>query len=110
MTTDQAFDKMEQLLPYFTELFNDPEAGKLVKSIREQKGQSLVGDTMNEVLPLFLGKHRRLLYSIISVAHDKSIEDAMAQPIAQTIADIRTSMVNETIMMLMSCLNLVKNL
>ena len=40
----------------------------------------------------------------------KSIEDAMAQPITQTIADIRTSMVNETIMMLMSCLNLVKNL
>lgn len=109
MTTDQALDKMELLLPYYAKIFNDPDAAEIIKTVREEKGESLVGDTLQKLLPIFTGKHREALYHIISIVHDKPVEDVKAQPIMETIAALRNALVNETLLFFMACMRLVKN-
>lgn len=110
MTTEQALDKMELLLPHYTALFNDPDAAAIIKTVREENGESLVGVTLHKLLPIFTGKHRETLYQIISIVHEKPVEEVKAQPIMDTISDLRNALVNETLLFFMTCMRMVKNI
>lgn len=110
MTTDQALDKMEMLLPHFSTLFNDQDASEFIMSVRAAKCQNQTGEAMNKLIPIFARQYRETLYNIVAISHDKTVEEVRNQPIMETINCMRSSLVDETMMFFIACMRMIKNI
>lgn len=110
MTTDQAFDKMVQIVPLLGEILDDADASELKQEIKSENGQIPAGSVMQQMIPLFAGKHRQALYGIVAAVSDTSVDKVKEQPISVTLGTLRNALIDETMMFFFSCLRIVKNI
>lgn len=110
MTTDQALDKMMQIVPLLGEILNDADAVELTKEIRSEKGQTPAGTVMQKLIPLFAGKHREALYGIVAITSDTPVEQIREQPIITTLNALNKALVDETMAFFLTCLHMVKKI
>ena len=81
MSTEQGFDVMEKLVPYVNEIVSDEEVGKIAAAYRESRNAA---DSMGQLFPLMVQKHRDALYGMVAVTSGKTVEEVRKQPLSKT--------------------------
>lgn len=92
MTTEQAFDVMQKLAPYVSEIVTDNAVGDVAAEYRETKNAAAI---MDNLFPLMLVNHREALYNIVAVSTGKTVETVKKQPLADTKADLDASVCDD---------------
>lgn len=96
LSTDYALDVLCELTPYVSSIASDEAmvaaVGKVVDTSGEMnlfgKGLLLV-ERMGEIIPTLLRTHRADVYGILSVLNEKSVNEIAAQPVRDTIRQVR---------------------
>lgn len=96
LSTDRALDALCELTPYVSNIASDGEmvaaVGKVVDTGGDMnmfgKGLLLV-ERMGEIIPALLRTHRHDVYGILSVLNERPAKDIAAQPVMDTIRQIR---------------------
>lgn len=81
MPTEQGFELMAKIVPYFSQISNDNEMQELAKELRKTKN---VSEQMAPLFGLMLCKHREALYGMVSAASGKTVEEVRTQPVKET--------------------------
>lgn len=110
MTTEQALDQMTLLAPHFAAILDDEDAAEVVKAIRDEKGDLPAGSTMQKLLPLFTGKHREHLFHIAAITEGKPVEEIRERPVMELIRGLQKAMLEETLLLFMVCMRIVRNI
>lgn len=105
LSTDRALDVLCELTPYIDRITNDQEVvstiGKVVKPDAElnQYGSfMLIMGRLSEFVPLLLKTHRPDVYGILSILNEKSKEEIAAQPVRETVRQLREAFQDEDLM------------
>lgn len=107
MTTEMAFDAMEQLLPHLAEVINDVEVKQLADFARTEEGKSSpASDLMADMLPLFITKHRDAMMHIVAVFKGVTVEEARAMPFKETLEALRSNFMGDMLLFFMLCLRM----
>lgn len=96
LSTDKALDVLCELTPYISNIASDDAVvgtvGKIVDTGKDinlyGKGLMLV-ERMGEIVPVLLKTHRSDVYGILSVMSERPAEEIAAQPIRNTIRQVR---------------------
>ena len=110
MTTEKALDQITLLIPHFAAILDDEDAADVVKMIRAEKGDLPAGSAMQQLLPLFTGKHREHLYHIAAITEGKDVEEIRSRPVMELIRGLQLSLLEETLMLFMVCMRIVRNI
>lgn len=110
MTTAKALDQMTLLAPHFAAILDDEEAADIVQAIRCGKGDLPAGSTMQKLLPLFTDKHREQLFHIAAITEGKTVEEIRNRPVMELIRGLQKAMLEETLMLFMVCMRMVRNI
>lgn len=96
LSTDRALDVLCELTPYVSNVASDEAlvsaVGKVVKPKDETNvyGAGLMlMERMGEIVPLLLKTHRPDVYGILSVLNEKSAAEIAAQPVGETVRQIK---------------------
>nr|MBR4281676.1 hypothetical protein [Clostridia bacterium] len=108
MPADIAFDKMEKLLPYLSEVLNDAD----VKAFRDAAGTTETanmpaGDAMQQLLPLFVTKHREAMFNIIAVFKGVTVDEAREMPLSDVLKVMKENFVGDMLVFFIFCLRMV---
>lgn len=107
MTTEMAFDAMEQLLPHLAEVINDVEVKRLTDFAKTEEGKnSPASDLMAAMLPLFITKHREAMMHIVAVFKGVSVDEARAMPFKDTLDVLRDNFMGDMLLFFMLCLRM----
>lgn len=106
MNTELGFDLMEKLLPDVAAILNDEKVKKIKAEMRSD-GSIAIGEGMNAVLPLFLGKYRENLIRMAAAISGKSEKEIMEQPMGETLAVFQAGVTDEMLSFFASCLRMV---
>lgn len=98
LNTDRALDVLCELTPYISNIASDEDmvaaVGKIVKPADDTNvygaGLMLV-ERIGEIIPALFRNHRSDVYGILSVLNDKSTADIAAQPVLETIQQVRAA-------------------
>ena len=107
MRADVAFETMEKLLPYLSNVINDEEGAELMRSVRE-KGKIPAGNVMQELLPLFLGPHKEDMFGIVSALKGCTVEEAKALDFKEINAIMRENFVGDMVLFFANCLTMAR--
>lgn len=105
LSTDGALDVLCELTPYISNIASDEAVvntvGKIVDTDKDinlfGKGLLLV-ERMGEIVPVLLKAHRPDVYGILSVMNERSTEEIAAQPVMDTIRQVRGLFQDEDLM------------
>lgn len=96
LSTDRALDALCELTPYVSSICTDED---LVSSVGEQinAGENanvyglfmILARKVGEIAPILLRTHRADVYGILSILNEKDVAEIAAQPIMDTIQQIR---------------------
>lgn len=96
LSTDQALDVLCELTPYIGSITSDEELiGTLGRamdpgdSLNTYGKFALLAGRVGELTPLLLKAHRADVYGILSVVNQRSAADIAAQPVKDTIRQVR---------------------
>ena len=96
LSTDQALDALCELTPYISSITADEELvgtlGKVMdtgENLNTYGKFALLAGRVGEITPLLLKTHRSDVYGILSVVNRKSAADIAAQPVGETIRQVR---------------------
>jgi len=99
LSTDRALDALCALTPYVSRITSDEAVvstlGKVVDTGEElnRYGQFLIlADRIGEIIPVLLSDHRGDVYGILSVMNEKSAAEIGAQPVMDTIQQIKDAL------------------
>ena len=106
MNTELGFDLMEKLLPDVAAILSDEKVKKIKAELRKD-GSIAIGEGMQAVLPLFLGKYRENMLRMAAVIGGKTEEEIRAQPLSATLELIHQGMTDEMLAFFASCLRMV---
>lgn len=105
LRTDRALDVLCELAPYIDRITNDQEVvstiGKAVKPDAELNRYGsfmLIMGRLSEFVPLLLKTHRPDVYGILSVLNGKTVEEIAAQPVRETVKQLREAFQDEDLM------------
>lgn len=107
MKADIAFETMERILPHLSAILNDEEASKIVKALRGDKNR-LAGDTMQELLPLFLGPHKEDMLGIVAGIKGCTAEEAKAMELREINTLLRENFVGDMVLFFANCLTMAR--
>lgn len=96
LSTDKVLDVLCELTPYVSSIASDDAVvsvvGKIVDTDKDinlyGKGLLLV-ERMGEIIPVLLETHRPDVYGILSVMNERSAAEIAAQPVLDTIRQVR---------------------
>ncbi len=95
LSTDKGLDVLCELTPYASAILEDVE---LLNTLGEQadfEGMNLFGQIavvsgrVSKIIPLLLKGHRPEVYGILSVLNEKSVEEIAAQPVSDTVRQVK---------------------
>lgn len=96
LSTDQALDTLCELTPYISNIASDSAVLEAVgKVFTPAEGMNyygnalLLAERMGEVIPALLKTHRPDVYGILAVLNQKSRAEISAQPIGDTIRQLK---------------------
>lgn len=108
MTTEMAFDAMEQLLPHIAEVLGDVEIRQMVELAKADGGKNTPAkDLLTAMLPLFVTRHRDNMLHIVAAMKGVTVEEARGMLFADTLETLRGSFVEEMLLFFMLCLRMV---
>lgn len=107
MQADIAFDKIEKMLPYLSEILTDADGKALMDSIRKDKDQS-AGQVMGAILPLFVTTHREAVFGIVAALKDITTEEAKQLDLKELSAAMRDNFVGDVLLFFGSCLTMAR--
>ena len=100
LTTDRALDVLCELTPSVSNIIEDDEIVNALSAAMPEKGAD--GEESNpfaygirfvgkigSIIPVMLKNHRADVYHILSVLNEKSMEEIAAQPIFESMRQIR---------------------
>lgn len=100
LSTDRALDVMCELTPYVSSIIEDDEILAALNNVMPAPsdggdadrsrldGIKMIGG-MVKITPLLLKTHRPDVYGILSVVYEKTVDEISAQPITDTIQQVR---------------------
>lgn len=101
MSTDRSLDALCQIAPAISAIVEDPAVEKAVEAMLPQKAEQgeekpslyaaafgMIGG-IGGLAPLLLREHRREVYCILSVLHEKEPEEIAAQNILTTLEQVK---------------------
>lgn len=98
LSTDRALDTLCELTPYLSNIASDATVvsavGKVVENNKELNTYGyalLLAERMGEIIPLLLKDHRSDVYGILSVLNEKTTEEIAAQPVKETMSQVRNA-------------------
>jgi hypothetical protein len=110
MQTNDALDKMIDVLPEVAAIMNDKEAEPLFKRLRSSDADNLeVGDIMHEIIPLFARKYRQNIYALVAAYQGCTAEEVGEQDITITLFSC-TAMLKMTSGFFACCLHMARNM
>lgn len=96
LSTDQALDALCELTPYVANIASDEGVvGAVGKIVDVGDGLNLFGkglllvERMGEIVPALLRTHRHDVYGILSVLNERTVADIAAQPVMDTVQQVR---------------------
>lgn len=95
LSTDKALDALCELTPYVSNICEDTDlVGTLGEVIKYDDmniyGQfALMAGKIGKITPILLRTHRADVYGILSVMNEKTVGEIAAQPVADTIRQVR---------------------
>lgn len=96
LSTDRALDVLCELTPYVSNICEDGSVvGVIGEKISIDKSMNIYGQfatfigQMSKAAPILLKTHRVDVYGILSVMNERSVDEIAAQPITDTIQQIK---------------------
>lgn len=96
LSTDQALDVLCELTPYISNIASDETVVSAVGKVVDGGGELntygyalLLAERMGEIIQVLLKTHRPDVYGILAVLNEKSTEEIAAQPVKETLRQIR---------------------
>lgn len=96
LSTDQALDVLCELTPYISNIASDKDVvstvGKVVDTGEDMNSYGkflILAERLGEITPVLLKTHRTDVYGILSVLNGKTVEEISAQPVGETIRQVR---------------------
>lgn len=106
LSTDRALDVLCELTPCIYNITSDKEivdsASKVIHADLSETsvyGQYLmIADRIVEILPMLLKNHRPDVYGILSILNEKPVSEIAAQPVRDTIRQVREAFQDEDLL------------
>lgn len=105
LSTDRALDVLCELTPYVSHIASDEAMVSAVGKVVDTSGDInlfgkglLLVERMGEIIPALLRAHRPDVYGILSVLNQKSVADIAAQPVRDTIRQVRAVFQDEDLL------------
>lgn len=96
LSTDRALDVLCELTPYVSNVASDDAVVSAVGKVIKPKDETnvygaglMLMERMGEIVPLLLKTHRPDVYGVLSVLNEKTAEEIAAQPVGDTIRQIK---------------------
>lgn len=96
LSTDRALDVLCELTPYVSNVASDDAVVSAVGKVVKPKDETnvygaglMLMERMGEIVPLLLKTHRPDVYGVLSVLNEKTAEEIAAQPVGDTIRQIK---------------------
>lgn len=96
LSTDRALDVLCELTPYVSNVASDDAVVSAVGKVVKPKDETnvygaglMLMERMGEIVPLLLKTHRPDVYGVLSVLNEKTAEEIAAQPVGDTIQQIK---------------------
>lgn len=103
LSTEMGFELMEKLLPHVAAILSDEELTDAKTAIRAEETFH-VGRAFDNLMPLFLGKHREHVLAMAAVISGKTLEEVKAQPLHDTVTALRQNITGDMMIFFGSCL------
>lgn len=98
MSTDKAADALVKIAEPAAEIMEDTKALEMLERMGKLDGAPMaaqLGFLIRNVVPLLLRDHRKAAYTVLSVLTGKAEKEIAAQPIGETVKDVRESVDND---------------